>query len=818
MNYIENIQPINIEKEIKDSFLDYAMSVIITRALPDVRDGLKPVHRRILYAMQELRNYFNRPHLKSARVVGDTVGKFHPHGDMAVYNTMVRMAQDFALRYPLVDGQGNFGSVDGDPPAAMRYTEVRMSRVTHELLQDIDKDTINFGDNYDGSLREPLVLPARIPNLLINGSSGIAVGMATNIPPHNLGEVVDGLIALIHNPDMTIGELTRIIPGPDFPTAGFIYGQQGLRDAYHTGRGIIKVRGRIMIETRARDKRKSIIINELPYQVNKARLLESIAELYRNKKIEGIHEIRDESDRDGMRIVIEVKRDYPPEVISNTLYKLTQLETSFGINMMAIVNQAPVVLTLKEILSHFLDHRREIIIRRTKFDLAKAEARAHILDGLRAALDKLDQVINLIRNSETPAIAKTRLQEELEITEIQAQAILDLRLHRLTGLEREAVETEYQELMAKIADFKDILGSEQRIFGIIEEELIELKETFGDERRTEIIDHVQGELNAEDFIVEEDMVVTISHTGYIKRSPISLYRAQRRGGKGITGSRPKEEDFVERLYIASTHSYILFLTSAGHLHWKKVHEVPQGGRLARGKAMVNLLDLAPGETVATVLPVKDLNEEDRFVVMATKKGLVKRTELKAFSHPSRRGIICLTINEGDELVSAALSNGQNKIFLATSNGKAITFAENDVRSMGRNAAGVRGIRLAKEDLVVGMEILSEAGEVSILTVTANGFGKRSSVSDYRKQGRGGLGLITIKTSERNGPVIGVFLVVDEDELMLITNTGRIIRTRVKEIRVISRNTQGVKLIDISPEEKVSDVARLDEKDDEDEDE
>ncbi len=816
MNYIENIQPVNIEKEIKDSFLDYAMSVIISRALPDVRDGLKPVHRRILYAMQELRNYANRPYLKSARVVGDTVGKFHPHGDMAVYDTLVRMGQDFSLRYPLVDKQGNFGSVDGDPPAAMRYTEVRMARVSHELLQDIDKDTINFGDNYDGSLQEPLVLPARIPNLLINGSSGIAVGMATNIPPHNLGEVVDGLIALIHNPDITIGELTKIIPGPDFPTAGFIYGRQGLRDAYRTGRGIIKVRGRMMIETRARDKRKSIIINELPYQVNKARLLESIAELYRDKKIEGINEIRDESDREGMRIVIEVKRDYPPEVISNTLYKLTQLETSFGINMMAIVNQAPVILTLKEILSYFLDHRREIIIRRTKFDLARAEARAHILEGLRAALDKLDQVIDLIRNSDTPATAKTRLQEELEITEIQAQAILDLRLHRLTGLEREAVETEYQELMANIADFKDILGSEPRIFNIIEEELIELKETFGDERRTEIIEYVQGELNAEDFIVEEDMVVTISHTGYIKRSPISLYRAQRRGGKGVTGSRPKEEDFVERLYIASTHSYLLFLTSAGHLHWKKVHEVPQGGRLARGKAMVNLLDLAPGESVATVLPVKDLNEEDRFVVMATKKGLVKRTELKAFSHPSRRGIICLTINKGDELVSAALSNGQNKIFLATSSGKAITFAENDVRSMGRSAAGVRGIRLAEEDLVVGMEILSEASEVSILTVTANGFGKRSSVSDYRKQGRGGLGLITIKTSERNGPVIGVFQVVDEDELMLITDTGRIIRTRVKEIRVISRNTQGVKLIDISPEEKVSDVARLDEKDDDDE--
>jgi len=808
------IEPIKIEQEVRTSFLDYAMSVIISRALPDVRDGLKPVHRRILYAMHELRNFSDQPYKKSARIVGDVIGKFHPHGDSAVYDALARMAQDFSMRYPLVDGQGNFGSVDGDPPAAMRYTEVRMARITHEFLQEIDKETVDFINNYDGSLQEPMPLPARLPNLLVNGGSGIAVGMATNIPPHNLGEVVDGLIALIHDPEISIRDLMKHIPGPDFPTGGFVYGRGGLYESYTTGRGIIKIRARINIETRARDGKKSIIITEIPYQVNKARLLESIAEHVRDKQIEGIQEIRDESDREGMRAVIEVKRDFPPEIICNQLYRMTQLETSFGYNLLAIVNQEPKLLNLKELLQYFLDHRQEIVIRRTRFDLAKAEARAHILEGLKKALDRLDDVISLIRAAASPADARAGLMELLEITEIQAQAILDLRLQRLTGLERKAIEQEYLEILKNIMELREILSSERRVFQIIEEELLELKDTYGDVRRTEIVADVDNELTPEDLIVEEDMVVTISHTGYIKRNPISLYRAQRRGGKGVTGSRPKEEDFVERLYVASTHSYLLFLTSAGYLHWLKVHEIPQAGRLARGKAVVNLLNLSQGEEVATVLPVRDLNETDRFVVMATKKGVIKRTELNAFSHPRRAGIICLTINPDDELMSAALSDGEGYIFLASREGKAICFTESEVRAMGRTAAGVRGLKLAEEDYLVGMEVLNASRDKSILTVTANGFGKRTPATDYRIQGRGGIGLITIKTTERNGPVVGVFQVVDEDELMLITDTGRIIRTRIREIPTIGRNTQGVKLIEVSPDEEVMAVARLDEKEDE----
>ncbi|MBW2060652.1 MAG: DNA gyrase subunit A [Deltaproteobacteria bacterium] len=812
MTSAEKIEPVKIEQEMKTSYLDYAMSVIIGRALPHVRDGLKPVHRRILYAMRELRSDYDRPYKKSARVVGDVIGKYHPHGDAAVYDALVRMAQNFSLRYPLVDGQGNFGSVDGDPPAAMRYTEARMARIAHELLQDIDRETVDFGDNYDGSLQEPLVLPSRLPNLIVNGGSGIAVGMATNIPPHNLGEVVDGLIALIHNPDVSVDELIQFIPGPDFPTSGFVYGQQGLLDGYRTGRGVIKIRARVNIETRARDGKKSLIVTELPYQVNKARVVENIAELVRDKKVDGVTEIRDESDRDGMRIVLEIKRDYPPEIISNNLYRMTQLEVSFGINMLAIVNQVPEVLNLKDILRLFLEHRREVIARRTRFDLAKAEARAHILEGLKAALDQLDMVIDLIRSSASPDTARTRLMERLDITEIQARAILDLRLQRLTGLERQAIDDEYLEVIKAIANYWAILQSAQRVNQIIEEELLELKETYGDERRTEIIDPVDQDLRPEDLIVEEDMVVTISHTGYIKRSPISLYRAQRRGGKGVTGTRPGEEDFVERLYVASTHSYLLFLTSAGYLHWLKVHEIPQAGRMARGKAVVNLLNLSPGEKMATVLPVRDLQEENRFVVMASKKGLIKRTPLSAFSHPRRRSIICLTINPGDELVSAGLTDGSNFIFLATQSGKAICFSENEIRSMGRTAAGVKGIQLSPDDSVVGMEVLSESRDKDILTVTANGYGKRTRADEYRVQSRSGKGLITIKTTDRNGPVVAVFQVVDEDELMLITDTGRIIRTRIKEIRVIHRNTQGVKLINVDPEERVMAVARLDEKD------
>jgi len=803
-----------IEEEIKGSYLDYAMSVIIGRALPDVRDGLKPVHRRILFAMRELGNDYNKPYKKSARVVGDVIGKYHPHGDAAVYDALARLAQDFSMRYPLVDGQGNFGSVDGDPPAAMRYTEVRMSKLAQEFLADIDKNTVNFVDNYDGSLQEPVVLPTKAPNLLINGSSGIAVGMATNIPPHNLSEVVEGLIALIHRPDVSVEELIRLIPGPDFPSAGFIYGRAGLREAYRTGRGAIRIRGRASIETRPRDNKKSVVVTELPYQVNKARLLENIAELVKDKKIEGITEIRDESDREGLRVVLEIRRDQAPEIIINQLYSLTQLETTFGLNMLAIVHQVPRVLNLKDILWHFLEHRREVVIRRTKFDLAKAEARAHILEGLKKALDQLDMVIELIRTSNSPATAKTRLMERLEITETQAQAILDLRLQRLTGLERRAIEQEYLEILKDIARYREILANDRLVNNIIEEELVQLKEEYGDARRTEIIYEESPDLRPEDLIAEEDMVVTVSHRGYIKRNPISLYRAQRRGGRGITGVKQQEDDFVERLYVASTHSYLLFLTTTGRVHWLKVHEIPQAGRQAKGKAIVNMLNLEPGERVATILPVRDLEEPNRFVVMVTRNGLIKRTDLAAFSHPRKIGIIALTINEDDELISAGLTDGESLIFLATSRGKAICFPETEVRAMGRTAAGVRGIRLGPEDSLVGMEILDQSMEETILTVTANGYGKRTKVGEYRLQARGGLGLITIKTTERNGPVVGVFKVIDEDELMLITDTGRIIRIRVNEISIIGRNTQGVRLINVEPGERVVGVARLEEKEEE----
>ncbi|MFH1136414.1 MAG: DNA gyrase subunit A [Pseudomonadota bacterium] len=805
---------IKIEDEIRGSYLDYAMSVIIGRALPDVRDGLKPVHRRILFAMRELGNDYNKPYKKSARVVGDVIGKYHPHGDQAVYDALVRMAQNFSMRYPLVDGQGNFGSIDGDPPAAMRYTEVRMAKLAQELLSDLEKETVDFGVNYDGSLEEPLVMPTRAPNLLINGSSGIAVGMATNIPPHNLGEVVDGLIALIHNPEISISKLMEYIPGPDLPSSGFIHGREGLREAYKTGRGIIKIRGRLATETRARDGKKSIVITEIPYQVNKSRLLENIADLVRDKKLEGISEIRDESDREGLRVVLEIKKDFPPDIIVNHLYSMTQMEISFGINLLAIVNQAPRVLNLRDILHHFLDHRREVIVRRTKFELAKAEARAHILEGLKKAIDQLDLVIQLIRSSPTPAEARERLIDRLIITEIQAQAILDLRLQKLTGLERRAIEEEFLELLKTIARLREILANERLVMDIIEEELVILKEEFGDVRRTEIMLTLDPELTPEDLIVEEDMVVTISHGGYIKRNPISLYRAQHRGGRGVTGARNKDEDFVESLHVASTHSYLLFLTSTGRLHWLKVHEIPQGGRMARGKAVVNILNLEPNERVATVLAVRDLNEPGRYVVMATRNGLIKRVDLSSFANPRKVGIICLTIVEGDELVSAALTDGSNLIFLATSSGKAIRFPEAEIRAMGRTAAGVKGIKLGPEDSLVGMEILSPDREETILTVTSNGFGKRTPASDYRIQSRGGMGLITIKTTIRNGPVVGVFNVTDDDQMVLITDTGKIIRIRMAEISIIGRNTQGVKLIEVEPEERVVGLARVEEKDEE----
>jgi len=794
---------VKIEDEMKKSYLEYSMSVIVGRALPNIRDGLKPVHRRVLYGMHDLKNYFNRPFKKSARLVGDVIGKYHPHGDAAVYDTIVRMAQDFSLRYPLVDGQGNFGSVDGDPPAAMRYTEVRMTRLAQDFLSDIEKETVGFTPNYDGSLQEPDILPTTIPNLLINGSSGIAVGMATNIPPHNLSEVCNAVIRVIDQPDIDLDELIGIVFGPDFPTAGFILGKKGIRDAYRTGRGIIKIRARAFVEKVGKN-RERVVVSEIPYQVNKSKLLEKMAALVREKKIEGISDIRDESDRDGMRIVVEVKRDGKALVILNRLYKFTQMETSFGIIMLAIVNGRPEILTLKRILEHFVAHRREIIIRRTIYDLKRAEERAHILEGLKKALDFLDDVIELIRSSSDPKEAKGRLMSDLDFSDIQAQAILDMRLQRLTGLEREKINAEYQDLIKNIARFKAILESEAMVLQIIKDEIKDIQKKYGDERRTEILEDV-GDIDMEDLIAEEDMVVTISHDGYIKRNPISLYRAQRRGGKGMTGVKPKAEDFVEHLFVASSHDYFLFFTNKGRVHWKKVHEVPEGGRVSRGKAIVNLLQLKRGEKVATTLSMKGF-EEGRYVVMASRRGLVKKTTLESYSHPRPAGIIALKIREEDELIAVRVSSGEQDIFLTTRQGKSIRFKEADLRDMGRVAAGNIGIRMELDDEVVGMEVLKEGA--TILTVTANGYGKRTKTGEYRAQARGGKGILTIKASERNGPVVYSSQVSGQDQLMIITGHGKIIRLRVADISVIGRNTQGVKLINLGEGEKVVGVARV----------
>ena len=802
---LQDLEPefVNIEDEMKKSYLEYSMSVIVGRALPDIRDGLKPVHRRVLFAMNDLKNFFNRPYKKSARVVGDVIGKYHPHGDSAVYDTIVRMAQDFSLRYCLVDGQGNFGSVDGDPPAAMRYTEVRMTRTTQDFLDDLDKETVDFAPTYDGSLMEPLVLPTKVPNLLINGSSGIAVGMATNIPPHNLSEICAGIEKVIENPDVTLGELMSVIPGPDFPTSGFIIGKKGIVDAYSTGRGIIKIRARAFVEKFANNKER-IIVSEIPYQVNKGRLLEKMAEQVREKKIEGISEIRDESDRDGMRIVIETKRDAHALVILNQLYKYTQMKVSFGIILLAIVNGRPEILTLKAMINHFIKHRREVIVRRTIFDLKKAEARAHILEGLKKALDFLDDVIELIRSSSDAKEAKARLIAEFQFSDIQAQAILDMRLQRLTGLEREKIHSEYEALKKDIAYYKAILATPSMVLDIIKEELKEIKDAYGDERRTELIEDAE-EIDMEDLIAEEDMVVTISHTGYIKRNPISLYRAQRRGGKGMTGAKPKEEDFVEHMFVASSHDSFLFFSNKGRVYWKKVHEIPEGGRMSRGKAIVNLLDLKKGERLATILPVRDY-EEGKYVVMATKMGLVKKTELKAYSHPRSVGTIGLKIKENDELIGVRVSSGDQDIFLTTKEGKSIRFRESELRSMGRVASGNIGIKMAPGNEVVGMETLGEGA--TILTVTENGFGKRTKTDEYRTQSRAGKGVFTIKTSERNGAVVYAYEVTDSDELMIITGHGKIIRLRVADISVIGRNTQGVKLINLGEGEKVVGVAKI----------
>lgn len=823
---------VNIEDEMKKSYMDYAMSVIIGRALPDVRDGFKPVHRRCLYAMYDMGNDYNKPYKKSARVVGDVIGKYHPHGDTAAYDTIVRMAQEFSLRYPMVDGQGNFGSVDGDSPAAMRYTEIRMSKLAHEMLADLDKETVDMGANYDDSLKEPLVLPAKIPNLLVNGSSGIAVGMATNIPPHNLGEVVNGVIATIDNPSITLEELMTHIPGPDFPTAGFIYGRDGIVSAYSTGRGIIQMRARARVEKQKKSERESIIVTEIPYQVNKAKLIEKIAELVREKKIEGISDLRDESDRDGMRIVIELKKDENPQVLLNQLYKQTAMQSSFGIIMLAIVSNRPKVLTLKETIRHFIDHRREIVTRRTVFELKKAEARAHILEGLKIALDWLDSVIELIRASKTPLEAKEGLMagkfadpawlEKLNLvapsvenrspflSDVQAQAILDMRLHRLTGLEREKIVEEFMDVMRYIARLKEILGSETEILAIVKTELLEVKEKFGDARRTEIIAQT-ADITLEDTIVEEDMVVNITHTGYIKRSAVSLYRAQRRGGKGKTGIKTKDEDFVVHLFIASTKDYLLFFTDAGKVFWLKVYELPEGGRATRGKAIVNLLNLSPEEKVTAILPVREFTD-DKYIMMATRHGVVKKTPLLEYSHPRAGGILAVNLDEGDKLIEVALTDGKQDVLLASKNGKSIRFREEDARPQGRVTRGVRGMTLEDDDHVIGMEIVNDLTGSTIFTVTENGFGKRTELGEYRAQSRGGKGVITIKTTDRNGCVVGIKQVTDENDMMLISDQGKILRVPVAGFSIIGRNTQGVRLMVTEADERIVAVAKLAEKD------
>ena len=803
------IIPVNIEDEMRDSYLDYAMSVIIGRAIPDIRDGLKPVHRRILYAMLREGLLSNKKYSKCAGVVGEVLKKYHPHGDMAVYDALVRMAQDWNMRYPLIDGQGNFGSIDGDPPAAYRYTEARLTKLAEELLADIDKETVDFIPNFDGAVMEPVVLPSKVPNLLINGSDGIAVGMATKIPPHNLTEVCDALVALIKDPALPIEAVMKIIPGPDFPTGAFIYGRDGIRDAYKTGKGIIHMRARAVIEPVAKGDRENIVITEIPFQVNKARLIEKMAELVRDAKVEGVSDLRDESDKDGMRIVVELKKGTVAGVILNQLYKHTAMQSTFGVIMLAIVGGQPRTLNIKEVLELFVEHRKEVVIRRTAFDLKKAEERAHILEGLKIALDNLDAIIALIRKSKTPQEAKEGLIKNYSLSEIQAQAILEMRLQRLTALERGKIIEEYEEVMALIQKLRAILQDEKLILGIIVDELTEIRTNFGNARRTEIQGQTQ-ELSMEDLIVEEDMVVTISHGGYIKRNPISLYRSQRRGGHGKAGMSTGEEDFVSDLFIASTHSYLLIFANTGKVHWLKVYDVPQVGRAAKGKSISNLIQMPSDERIAAILPVKEF-AEGNFIVFATKNGIVKKTELTAYSHPRVGGIIALGVEVGDELIEVSLTDGKSDLLLSTREGQAIRFSEDGCRPMGRAATGVIGIRLDKTDHLVSMEVLRE--KATILSVTENGYGKGTDAEEYRLQSRGGSGIITIKATDRNGPVVGVKQVTGDDDVMLITNQGKIIRLKVKEISVMGRNTQGVRLIHLDPGEKVVAFAKLAEKED-----
>ncbi|HPL64011.1 MAG TPA: DNA gyrase subunit A [Syntrophales bacterium] len=801
--------PINIEDEMKKSYMDYAMSVIIGRAIPDCRDGLKPVHRRVLFAMSEMGNVWNRPYKKAARIVGDIIGKYHPHGDVAAYDTIVRMAQDFSMRYPLIDGQGNFGSIDGDPPAAMRYTEVRMARIAEELLADLDKNTVDFLPNYDSSLEEPTVLPAKIPLLLLNGSSGIAVGVATNIPPHNISEVIHGTIALIRNPEITVEGLMKHVKGPDFPTAGFINGREGIVSAYTTGRGSIRIRAKAFIERNARNDRESIIITELPYLVNKANLIEKISELVKDKKVNGITDLRDESDRDGIRIVIDLKKDEIPGVLLNQLYKFTQMESSFGIIMLAIDRGQPRVMNLKDILQKFVDFRREVVTRRTFFELTKARERAHILEGLIRALEQIDAVIAVIKKSGSPAEAAAALCSRFGLSEIQAKAILDMRLQRLTALERGKIEDEYAELVRLIGELQAILDDPRKVLDVIVRELEEILSRYGDERRTEIV-HSSEDIDIEDMIVEEDMVVTVSHTGYIKRNAVSLYRSQRRGGRGKVGMATRDEDFVEHIFVASTHSYILIFTNKGRVYWLKVYQVPQAGRAAKGKAIVNLIQISEGERVAAILPIREF-ASNRYVVMATKKGILKKTDLIEYSRPRTGGIIALSIDEGDELIDVRQTLGDQDIFLGTRKGMAIRFKETDVRDMGRVARGVIGIRMDEDDEIVGMEILGEGNGNTIITVSERGFGKRTNIDEYRPQARGGRGLMNLRTVPKVGFVSGIRQVTGEEDLMLISNTGNIIRMRVDEIPVHHRVTQGVRLIDLGPDEQVVSLARTERK-------
>jgi DNA gyrase subunit A len=800
----DKILPVTLEEEMKSSYIDYSMSVIVSRALPDVRDGLKPVHRRVLYGMHELGMAHTKPYKKSARIVGEVLGKFHPHGDTAVYDSMVRMVQEFSLRYPLVDGQGNFGSVDGDSPAAMRYTEVRLRRISDEMLRDLDKNTVDFTPNFDDSLQEPTVLPSYLPNLLVNGASGIAVGMATNIPPHNLNEVIDGIIALIKNPQLTNEKLMKHVIAPDFPTAGIIYGYEGVKSAYTTGRGRIVVRARANIET-LKNSRENIIITELPYQVNKANLIEKIADLVRTGKITEISNLRDESDRDGMRVVIELKRDAQPAVVLNQLFKHTQMQTTFGVNMLALVNSIPKVMQLKEMMQHFIEHRMDVLIKRTQFELDAAERRAHILEGYIIALDNIDAVIQTIKKSNDVETAKNNLIKKFKLSEVQAKAILEMRLQRLTGLEREKIEDEYKETIKLIEKLKGILSNDERRYSIIKEELLEIKKRYGDERRTEIV-YSTEDFSLEDIIAEEDVVVTISHNGFIKRFPVSGYRRQGRGGRGVTGAGTKDDDFIEHMFIASTHQYILFFTDKGKVYWLKVHELPEGGRATRGRSVINLLQKDKDEKITAFVTVKEFSD-DKYLVMATEKGTVKKTVLSAYGNVRKGGINAINLAKGDRLIEVMMTDGNNDIVLGTRNGFAIRFHEKDVRNMGRTATGVRGVRLSKDDIVVGMLVIKHQG-ATILVVTENGYGKRSDIKDYRITRRGGKGVITVKTTPKVGKMIALMGVVDKDELVIITTKGMVIRQAIKNLRVMGRNTQGVRVINLKDKDSIADIAKV----------